>query len=154
MKITTMIIVLFVLQLMIMVFDSTAVEDTYSLNPYNITNEAVPNNIYRFMINPSTWSTSGWILFLVVTLGLILVASIIVKSDMVLLYVVFVALIGFGAVPILSLYNLLNRDVGAFVCTTPLPCFATVIISAFIVGPLALYYVMACLEWWSGRPAT
>ena len=72
------------------------------------------------------------------------------KSDTILLFGVFTMLLGFGSIPIISLYNVINRNVAMFGCTTT-PCPLGILIWAMTGGLIAIAYVLSCIEFWTGR---
>lgn len=157
MKLMPMIMLLVVLQLTIMVFDTTYDQAHYNLNPYNVTsqiNNSSPN-VFDFIMDPTGWGDSA---FLGIWIGLISVAGAIgigvylyTKSDLALLFGAFTALLGFGAIPIISLYNIINREIALFGCTVGSVCVPSLLIWGLTGGLISIFYVGSVIEWWSGR---
>ena len=110
--------------------------------------------IWDFVANPSDWSGSGLLLILCTLTaigGLIGVGVYLVtKSDTALFFGVFTLLLGAGAVPIASLYEVFTRNVEFFGCTS-MPCAPATLVFALTGGILAIFYVLSVLEWWSNR---
>ena len=162
-----MIIILLMLQLAVLTFDSTEDTSQSSLMQANQTQQmnngtALTSNsttslaIYNLVFDPVNWDNNGFIQLLIT--GLIvgsaigIGASFFFKSDLTLLFPLFVALLGMGLIPIMSLYNIINRDVSLMACTVGEICSPSILLSSIICAPVAIYWIFVCLEWWSGRP--
>lgn len=149
MKLANMIMILIILQMSIVVFDAVSVPD-YELTAY-ASNDTI---IWDFVLDPTGWSLSGLLLILgslVAVGGLIGVGIYLVtKSDTALFFGVFTLLLGAGSIPITSLYRMFTRNVNFFGCTE-IPCMPLTIAFALTGGILAIFYVLAVLEWWSNR---
>jgi len=149
MKLSNIIMILIILQMSIIVFDSISVPD-YELTSY----ESNETTIWGFVLDPSGWSKTGLLLLfgsLTVVAGLIGVGVYLVtKSDTSLFFGVFTLLLGAGAIPIVSLYNMFNRNISFFGCNS-IPCTPAIIVWALTGGILAILYVLSVLEWWSNR---
>ncbi len=149
MKLANMIMILLILQMSIIIFDAVSVSD-YELTAYD-SNDTV---VWDFILDPTGWTeTSLFVLFagLVGLVGAIGVGVYLVtKSDTVLFFGVFTLLLGVGAIPIVSLYQMFGRNVGFFGCDA-LPCLPVTIVWALTGGLLAIFYVLSVLEWWSNR---
>ena len=71
---------------------------------------------------------------------------------------IFLILLGFGALPILNLYNFINSEVANFACsitptllgTVPI-CWPAEFISMLVCGILSIFWVWGCISWWSNR---
>ena len=156
MKLAPMIMLLVIIQVSIMFFNVTYVEDSYVLDPYNsstIINNTSPD-MMEFIQDPTGWSGSN---FLTLFSGLIGIAGafavgvyLVTKSDTILFMPVAMVLFGFGAIPLISLYTVFTSNSTIFGCTE-LICPTAVMIYTLTVGVLAIFYVLAVLEWWSGR---
>jgi len=149
MKLSNMIMILVILQASILLYDAVAGDD-YELTSYE-SNESV---IWNFVADPSGWTgTSLLLIFGSLTLvsGAIGVGVYLVtKSDTSLFFGVFTLLLGAGAIPIVSLYNMFNRNISFFGCNS-IPCTPAIIVWALTGGILAILYVLSVLEWWSNR---
>ena len=153
MKLMPMIVLLVVIQATCIVFDQVYTEEgvgAYSFESY----DSDDSPIWNFIVNPGDWTNTG--LFIILA-GIIGVGGLIgigtylyTKSDTVLFFGLFTLLLGFGAIPILSLYELITRDLSLFGCSS-MPCMPAILLWLFTGGIIAIAYVMACLEWWSGR---
>ena len=156
MKLAPIIMLLIIIQVTIMFFNSAYVEESYILDPYNsstIINNTSPS-IMEFITDPTGWSGSD---FLTMFSGLIGVAGafavgvyLVTKSDTVLFMPVAMVLFGFGAIPLISLYNVFMSNSSIFGCTS-MPCSLAIIIYAITAGLIAIFYILTVLEWWSGR---
>ncbi len=156
MKLAPMIMLLVIIQVTIMFFNSAYVEESYTLDPYNsstIINNTTPK-IMKFISDPTGWSGSD---FLTLFSGLIGIAGafavgvyLITKSDTVLFMPVAMIFFGFGAIPLISLYNVFMSNSSMFGCVA-LKCPLAIMIYSVTVGLLAIFYALAVLEWWSGR---
>ena len=149
MKLANMIMILLILQMSIIVFDAVSVPD-YELTAYD-SNDTV---VWDFILDPSGWTLSSLLLIFAsltavggaIAIGVYLVT----KSDTSLFFPVFTLLLGVGAIPIISLYQMFTRNIGFFGCTA-IPCLPATIAWALTGGILAIFYVLSVLEWWSAR---
>ncbi len=150
MKLANMIMILVILQMSIIVFDNIVEDPDYELTVYGSNDTAVMD----FVLDPTGWSGSSLLLIFgaltavggVIGVGVYLVT----KSDTALFFGVFTLLLGAGSVPILSLYTVITRELNFFGCTA-MPCTPAIIVWALTGGILAIFYVLAALEWWSNR---
>ena len=149
MKLSNMIMILLILQMSIIIFDAVSVPD-YELTAYD-SNDTV---IWDFILDPTGWTgTSLLLLFATLTAvgGAIAIGIYLVtKSDTSLFFPVFTLLLGVGAIPIVSLYQMFTRNIGFFGCSS-IPCLPATIVWALTGGVLAIFYVLSVLEWWSNR---
>ncbi len=149
MKLSNMIMILIILQASIIIFDAVSVSD-YELTSYS-SNEST---LWNFVADPTGWSGSALLVFfasLTAVAGLIGVGVYLVtKSDTSLFFGIFTLFLGFGSIPIISLYNMFMRNVNFFGCSS-IPCVPAIIVWALTGGILAIFYVLAVLEWWSNR---
>ena len=150
MKLANMIMILLILQMSIIVFDNVVEDPDYELTAYDSNDTA----IWDFVLDPTEWSRSSLLLILgslVAVGGFIGVGVYLVtKSDTSLFFGVFTVLLGVGVIPIASLYNVITRELSFFGCTS-MPCTPAIITWALTGGILAIFYVLAVLEWWSNR---
>jgi len=156
MKLAQMIMLLIIIQASCMLLDGTFSSDDYTLNPYNssdIINNSEPG-LWDFAIDPTGWSSTNFLTLLAsifTVAGIIAIgAYVITKSDIILLSGVFSFFIGFGAIPIISLYKVFTRDPAIFGCTS-IPCVPSILAWLLVGGLIAVFYILACLEWWTGR---
>jgi len=149
MKLANMIMILVILQMSIVVFDAVSVPD-YELTSYD-SNDTV---IWDFVLDPTGWSVSNLLLVLgsLVAVGGVIGVGVylVTKSDTALFFGVFTLLLGAGAIPIVSLYQMFTRNLSFFGCTT-MPCIPAIIVWALTGGILAIFYILSVLEWWSNR---
>jgi len=158
MKLVPIIILLILLQLTIIVLDGSFNDNSYNLNPYNSTANVnnTENFIWDFVSDPTDWGSTDFLNFwtLIGALGVGAAIStaigLIIKSDMLILSGASVLLFGVGAIPIISLYQVITREAAVFGCTT-MPCAPGIIIWILTGGLLGLIYVMAVIEWWTAR---
>ena len=76
------------------------------------------------------------------------------------------SIINAGILPLLAIYQIVNREVTRMVCTGTfnvqdllVTCSAdqktaAILIVAVCVGPLAIAWTLACIEWWTQRPTS
>lgn len=157
MKLAPMIMLLVLIQLTVMFYTGAYTEETYGLDPYNsstIINNTSPS-VWDFISNPTGWSVSD---FLLLFSGLVGVAGIIAvgvylttKSDTILFMPVAMVFFGFGAIPMISLYNVFMAHSTIFGCTSIEPCSTAIMAFVATAGLISIFYVLAVLEWWSGR---
>ena len=160
MKMLNIAMILVVIWLAIGLFDNTitmdgsmAVPDAYNSSSTSV--DGTSNMLLDFAMNPSTWTNSSLLIFLLVTViatvGTISIAAGVFKyqaSDTVLFSAAFGVLVGMGSIPVWQLYNLLNREIGAFACSPGVFCAPSAMFGALVVAPLALGWVFVCLKWW------
>ncbi len=160
MKLAPIIMLLVIIQVTIMFYTGAYSEETYGLDPYN--SSTIINNtgtaVWDFIADPTDWSATD---VLTTIAGIIGIAGafavgvyLITKSDTVLFMPIAMMFFGFGAIPMISLYNVFMNNSSIFGCTSIEPC--SIAIMAFIstAGLIGLFYVLAVLEWWSGRPTS
>ncbi len=158
MKLLTLAMLLVIIQLSIGLFDNTISVDGESAVPEmygsNVSLNSTTNYLYDFVTNPLSWSSTAFIVFLVSITTFITAASIAAgffkyqPSDTVYFAGLFSVFIGLGAVPIVGLFNVINREIGAFACVAGSYCTPAIIFATMTAGALGLAWVMACLHWW------
>ena len=142
----------------IMLFDGLLLGDSYTLDPYNASIHANTTNVvWNFMADPTGWGGTGLILIFIAAVGIAGGISVgvylITKSDTVLLFPIFLTFLGFGAIPIISLYGVFNRNPTMWGCAS-IPCPISIFFWIITGGVLAIFYVLSCVEWWTGRATT
>ena len=157
MKLAPMIMLLVLIQLTVMFYTGAYTEETYGLDPYNsstIVNNTSPS-IWDFISNPSGWSGSE---ILTLIAGIVGVAGafavgvyLVTKSDTILFMPVAMVFFGFGAIPMISLYNVFMAHSTIFGCTSIEPCSTAIMVFVATAGLISLFYILAVLEFWSGR---
>lgn len=158
MKLLTLAMILVIVQLSIGLFDNTisiegteAVPQAYGLN---VTINSTTNYLYDFVTNPHGWGSTALIAFLVGITTFIVAASIVAgifryaPSDTVWFAGLFSVMIGLGSVPVVSLFNVINREIGVFACAAGTYCTPAIVIATMTAGLLGLAWVFACLSWW------
>jgi len=159
MKLSYMIMILIILQASILLFDGLLNPTSFTYDPYNATINLnnTDNVFWDFATDPTGWSSSGLFVILLSIIGVAGAIGIGVylytKSDLVLLFTFFGTLLGIGAVPVIQLYNLFNRNPAMWGCTG-IPCPTSIFVWTLTGGVFAIFWVMACIEWWSGRPTS
>ena len=156
MKLGPMIIFLVVIQLTIMFFHSAYTTDSYTLNPYNVSN--IVNNtspsVFEFILDPTGWSGTNLLTTIMAIVGvaggIAVGVYLVTKSDTILFAGIAAMLLGFGALPIISLYNAFMGNSSLFGCVA-IPCWQAIILFGLTGGLIAIMYVLAVLGWWSGR---
>lgn len=179
MRLVPMLMILIMLQLGLWIFyhnaDPTQAEGGFMqpnmTNIYQQSNVSVPNSgtAWNFFFDPVQWNSNAFIYYLlggVIALGTIGAAgAFFFRSDIAILFGLFVVILGLGTIPIIGLWNAINSEIAygtlSGVCpisTDPLiptpPCTIGIILSAIICVPLTVYWIFVCIEWWSGRPTS
>lgn len=171
MKLIPIMTLLIVIQLGFFIFDATvnpsdqflanttAPDSAFSssnvTNPFtNQTQQSV--NIWDVIINPTLASNSQFIWML---LGLVGVSGAIAvsvyllfKIDAIILFPVFTALLGFGFLPIMNLYNLIGREATGFFGCVVGPghgvCFPSAVLQMVSCSILTIWWIWACIDFW------
>lgn len=158
MKLAQMIMFFAVLQVLIIFFTGSYSGTSYTLDPYNsttIVNNTSPG-LWEFMADPTNWSLTDVLLAIATVTGAAAAAVIIIgtffsqKSDTLLFVPIAALLFSFGAIPMISLYNVFMSNGAIFGCTS-IPCSNAILMYLITGGTLAIFYLLAVLEWWSGR---
>lgn len=159
MKLGPMIILLIVIQVTIMFFTGVYSSDPSGLDPYNST--TIINNsdsvVWSFIENPTDWSITDILTILGAAIsiagGIIAGLYAVSKSDTVLFMPFAMMFFGFGAIPMISLYNVIMSNSALFGCTE-LGCPLAVMFFILTGGVIAIMYVLGVISWWSGRPVS
>jgi len=157
MKLAPVIMILIILQTVIIFYDQVyshepcegACADEYALQVYEDNQSA----LWGFVADPTNWRESQFLAFFFAILGVGAVATFVgavvgYKGDMILFFGTFTFFLALGAVPILGLYTVISRDVGFFGCEVMSTCFPAIFLWVLTGGILALFYVLAVLDWW------
>lgn len=160
MKLANMIMILVIIQASIVLFDNIFQNTGYTNAAYvtNSSNDTSSyNTVWSFIADPTGWGSTSFLgsftgLLSMGAVGAIAVGVyLITKSDTTLFFPIFILLLGFGSIPIYSLWTVFHRDYSIFGCVSgaacPLATFGWVITG----GLLAIFYVLSILQWWSGR---
>lgn len=167
MKIVPILIILYIALIGIMIFDGI-LAPSWTPTPYGPV-DPDQESLWRLFIDPTGWTANDFINLLIaelIVVGAAIAVAVLTKSDIALLSPLFIVLINAGILPILAIYNVVNREVWRMACTGTLnrvvdfaSCSAESqtaawLISAVIVGPISLAWVWACIEWWTQRPTS
>jgi len=157
MKLAPMIMILVVLQAVILLYDQvypTEVcegdcEDEFGLAAYG-DNRSM---LWNFVVNPTDWRGTGLLTFFFTVLAASAVATFVgavvgYKGDMILFFGTFTLFLALGAVPIVSLYQVITREPTLFGCAATGVCYPSLFVWVFTGGILAIFYVLAVLDWW------
>lgn len=158
MKMLTLAILLVVIQLSIGLFDNTISVDGESAVPAmygsNVSINSTTNYLYDFVTDPLGWGNNEFIIYLVGVTATLAVAAIAAgflrsqPSDSIYFAPLFVVFLGLGAIPIVGLFNVINREIGAFACSAGGYCVPAIVIGALTAGALGLSWVITCIHWW------
>lgn len=157
MRLLGMTIFLIIIQLATIIFYQNIPANQIALNPYGQPSSSL--QLWSFILFPGSWTeNSFWVLLTstLTILGGVTIGTILgLRSDLLYLFALFLLFASFGAVPITSLYLVINSEAPAFACDVGVQsCLTSNLISFFFAGILAAAWIYTCIEWWSGRPAT
>ncbi len=157
MKLAPIIMILIILQGVIIFYDQVystescegACVEEYALGVYGDNQ----SSLWSFAADPTDWRGSQFLIFFFTILaagaGATIVGAVIgYKGDMILFFGTFTFFLALGSVPILGLYKVISRDVSFFGCETMVTCIPAVLLWVFTGGILAVFYVLAVLDWW------
>lgn len=174
MKIVPILIILYIALIGIIIFDGLDTSDPFNSVPYTNGTENLTTNetaIWEFFINPTNWNGSTFITILIgvgAIAAISTVAAWATKSDIALLISVFIVIINAGVIPIVAIWQVIHRELWGIFCSGSLngsidlasascqgsPYTTATLFTAIIVGPIALAWVFACIEWWTQRPTS
>ena len=157
MRLAPIIMILIILQGVIIMYDQVyptggctgdVCTGEYELISYGDNKSA----LWNFAANPTDWRGTDFLVFFFAILAASAVATFVgavvgYKGDMILFFGTFTFFLALGSVPILSLYNVITRESGFFGCTTGV-CYPAIFMWVFTGGILAMFYVLAVLDWW------
>jgi len=157
MKLAPMIMIIIILQAVIIFYDQVYADvpcegdcvEGYELTAYEDNQSA----IWKFVSNPTDWRGTGLLTFLMTILAASAVATFVgaivgYKGDMILFFGTFTFFLTLGAVPIISLYNVITRDSSFYGCAATGVCYPSLFVWVFTGGILSIFYVLAVLDWW------
>lgn len=157
MKLAPIIMILIILQTVIILYDQVYEDapcvgecvDEYGLVVYEDNESA----LWDFVVDPTAWRSSSFLTFfftvLAVGAGATIIGALVgYKGDMILFFGTFTFFLALGSIPILSLYSVISRDVGFFGCEVMSTCYPAIFIWVLTGGILAIFYVLAVLDWW------
>lgn len=163
MRLGPMTVFMFVLYLMIGIFDQTL---DPNLNAYG---NSAQSFVFATILQPWNWSGEiyiplignipSFILILgsaiSVAVGIAVLGSVLGRSDISVLFALFTAFTSLGAAPCIVLYSFVSRNIGMMTnCTIGEPCGPAMIFGALSAGILAVMWLFTCLEWWAWRATT
>lgn len=152
MRLAPFTILLFVMYITIGIYDQTISDQGVS---YGNGGESF---LFNALLQPWNWSGMSFLVLLgsavFVAAGVAAGTAFFSRSDINSLYALFLAFVAIGAVPIISIYNFVTRNVGMYACTVGTSCGPANIVGALTAGVLAIFWIFTCVEWWSWRPAT
>lgn len=148
MRLAPIFMILIILQGSIILYDQVFADD-YKLTAY----EDNDTSLWNFATDPTGWRDTQFLAFLFAILATGAVATFVgavvgYKGDMILFFGLFTFFLGLGSVPILSLYNVITRDPALFGCAATGVCYPSLLTWTFTGGILAVFYVLAVLDWW------
>jgi len=170
MKVGPLLVILYLALIGIAIFDSVSITG-WGADPFIAEGGSAGNEsaMWNLFTNPSTWADNPFIIFITVTFlvaGAAIGAAILTKSDIALTTPLFVLILNSGLIPIYAIYRVVNREIKSFMCseafngpTVLATCAqtslnATMLITAIIIGPIAIAWLLACIEWWTQRGST
>lgn len=156
MKLASLLLILYIAMIGILIFDNTINRQQFDINPYNVSvNNANAEAMWRLFFNPLNWKTNALIIgFTTVAVVLGVATAILTKSDISLLSPMFVIILLAGIIPIINIYQVLNREVAGMVCITNPSCTLSILLMAIIMGPVTMYWLWSCVDWWTQRQST
>lgn len=171
MRLTAILIMLFVIQMGILLFDNTYSISSTS-DPYNesswsgtvyevngTTSNSNSSIFWTAMMNPTSFTQTSLITQLLSSIVAVSVTSAIVliglgllgaKSDLVLKIPLTILFLGVGVTPIWQLYGVITREPALFGCSAGQVCAMASVAGFFISGILFLLLVLAVISWWTG----
>lgn len=112
-------------------------------------------DLWEVFLFPGGGNSSRIILYLVafaLLIGALGFIPFINRSDLSVLSGPFLIFIAVGAPTAISVYNFVNNQVSAIACLAGDTCYISNILGAMIGGTLMVAWILAVLEWWTGRP--
>ena len=160
MKLAAILLILYIAMVGIMIFDNTSNRSEYNVIPYNGTDASVSDSseaMWTLFFNPLSWAANTLILTIITAaIAIGVVTAIFTKSDISLLYPLFALILIAGIVPIVNIYQVLNRELAGAICpaTDATNCSLSILLMGLIMGPITLYWLWSCIDWWTQRQST
>ena len=160
MKLAAILLILYIAMVGIMIFDDTSNRSGFSINPYGAEDNAELSDseaMWRVFFNPLEWESNILILAIITTaIGIGAVAAFFTKSDISLLFPIFGIILLAGILPIVNIYQVLNRELAGAICpaTDATNCSLSILLMGLIMGPITLYWLWSCVDWWTQRQST
>lgn len=116
------------------------------------------STMFKYFTEVYQGNKAGFILFIIAFAGLVGAIGFIPfinRSDISMLSAFFIMFILGGLPTIAHLYNFMNSEGGSLICGSAANgCYFASILSVLFAGVLGFAWLMACLEWWTGRPTS
>lgn len=153
MRLGPFLVVLYVTYIVIGLLDKVL---TPGLNSY--ASISTGSTFFDIITQPWLWSTNTFLTAIataVVTVtALTAAAAFFTRSDILTLAGLAGMFLSMGALPMVSMYSFITRNIGQFACTPGEACAAATVIGSLTVGVIALMYAMTVIEWWFWRSTT
>jgi len=172
MKIAPLLIILYIALIGIIIFDGIGTSN-WTTNPYeggSVASDPGDSAIWNLFTDPTSWKNNSLISLITITFltaAAAITVAILTKSDIAFLTPLFVVIINAGILPIVAIYQVVFREILRMTCNGDFnaePLIATciggsgttgaILITAICVGPIAVAWVLACIEWWTQRPTS
>lgn len=161
MRLAYMIMLLMVIQITIVVFDSP---DSNSFNllgtveGVEIEDSSYTSAIWEFITKPYSWTPSEFIAiftaFITIGTGIVIGLMYTQRLEINILFPLFLIILTLGTLPIANLSEIIYREASSFGCIVGEFCYPATVLVALICGLLGILWVFTCVEWWSGRAMT
>lgn len=168
MKIYVIALILFMIQISTMMLHATVDVNTLDAVPLPFNQSGVIDGsasifesfvdisaFWQFVANPTNWTNTNLIKYLLafiifITLsGATIVGFTAISSDTVRFGPLFAIIFAIGSMPIVSLWNMIQKDVTAVACATgQISCWMSWMVPFIIVTPLTLIWFFACISHW------
>jgi hypothetical protein len=153
--------VLFVMYISIGIVDNMLQSN---LTPDASVDTKSPNFLYQMFIQPNIWNLSGVSGFSMlmsifvgigaVAVGIAVTATVFGKSDIAMLAIPAGVLLSLGAMPIVSIWSFLTRNVASMACNVGTECLPASLVGALFAGTLGVLWAFTVIEFWLWRPLT
>lgn len=151
MKMQPMLIVMFVMYIIICLFDHTLSNNV--VDTYSGTSEGM--DLFNLIVQPDIWAENKIFSLLLLAVGTVTgittLTGILTRSDILTLSGIAGVWFTLGVVPIVRIYSFVTRNVAQFACTAQQECMVSNLFGTLTVGILALMWLMSVVEWWFWR---
>lgn len=138
---------------------NTNATDSSAFMSSNLTGSAGGNmtnaNLWDVILDPTNMGSSGWMTLLLSVVGLTGAISVglyfIFRTDAIILFPVFTALLGFGSYTIINIWNLIHSETRLYGCTVGAGCYPANIVAFIVCAPLTLWFIFGCIDYWINR---